>query len=119
MSLINYYPKKIDSSNTVTIATSGTASTTFNCESGTLIGLIVPSTFSGTKLTVYSSTSLGYILYKNATGTTVEITGIDNTIDAHYALSTADILGVQDIKLVSDVTQSGSDCIVTLVFRPL
>lgn len=119
MALINDYPRKLDSNNTVTIPTSSSTSTIFHCQSGTLIGLVVPSTFSGTKLTVHSNTSLGYVIYKNATGTTIEISGIDNTINAHYGLSTADMIGISKLKLVSDVSQSGTDCDIILIFRPL
>lgn len=112
------YLLKLSFDQNVTISTGVSVSSIANSRGQSVVGLIIPSTFSGTSLTLVSSTSSTGTFYdmKNSSGDLLTITFNGQ---GWYQLNPTDLTSTQFVKFVSNTTQSGSDCEITLITRAL
>jgi|DEB19_MinimDraft_3_1074340.scaffolds.fasta_scaffold00956_13 hypothetical protein len=99
------------------ILAGATLSNAVDLHGTSLVGISVPSSFSGSQLSIYSAISFDgvYRVVKNINGTAATMTCVANE---HIALVPFDLASVRFIKVLSDVSQGG-DCEITLITRPV
>ncbi len=103
---------------TATIALNGTVSPEVDIEDFDLVGVITPSTFDGTGLTISAATVSGGTFYPVAAS---------NAASTAYAITTAASIwtpidpivtrGLRFIKLTAGSTQTTTSTVITLVLR--
>ena len=99
---------------TVTIANAGTTSTAIDCRSCTIVGIIIPSAFTGTSLTFTASddNSTFRDLYNSHGAQYYCVVAVDR----HIALELSDFMCARYFKLVSGSTE-GAERTITVVLR--
>jgi hypothetical protein len=112
------YLQQLNVDDSVTLEIGETVSYPLNTYGTSLVGLIIPSTFSGTQLSIQGALSGSGTFYtmKNSSGEDVSIT-INGA--GYYALSPQDFTSLQFIKFVSDSTQVTQDCIIQVITRAI
>lgn len=118
MTRASEYMKKLSFDLSVTINDGLSVSNVVNTYGQSVVGLIIPSTLTGTQITIQSSISATGTFYNmyNTEGNQMVITFGGQ---GWYQLLASDLTSAQYIKLVSNVAQSGSDCDITLIARAL
>lgn len=90
-----------------TIASSGTVSTVINTGGMTVVGVMLPATFTGTTLTFKASTDgINFFTVKSTTsGTSLSYTVAQGT---YAALDPKDFYGIQYLEIVSGSTEGAA-----------
>ncbi len=101
----------------VTIGASGTKTAAVDLGGFTLVGILLPATFTGTALTFEAAEALAgtYRVVKAVGGSSVSLTVAQNT---YVAVDPTALQGVNFIKLVSGSTE-GSARTITLILKGL
>ena len=103
--MVTGYQGNFDPDNSVVIPASSATSNALNCGGFTLVGLILPATFTGVAITFLVCTTLGgsYSQLCDETGAPITITVAAGNA---YAIDPKHLQGFQFIKLVSGSTES-------------
>lgn len=112
------YLQQLNVDDSVTLEIGETISYPLNTYGTSLVGMIVPSSFSGTELSIQGAlTGSGpFYTMKNSSGDAVSIT-ISGA--GYYALAPQDFTSLQFLKFVSNATQVSEDCIIQVVTRAI
>jgi hypothetical protein len=102
----------------ITISVGQTESDIIDFQNTTLVGLDIPTNFSGTSITLKASISLNGT-YRNVPDGNGDAITIDITPNTLVPFVGADFFATQFVKLVSNISQSGSDCTLTAIGIPL
>lgn len=103
---------------TATVSASGTTTESIDLSGTKLIGIVVPSTFDGTEITLQGSVdNSSFFDVYDAFGTEVAITTSASRL---VVFTSNDFIGLpQYIKLVCTSTQTTTDTVFTLITIPL
>lgn len=98
-----------------TIASSGTVSSALDLKENTLVGLLMPSAFTGTTLTFQAATSAGGT-YREVVGTDGNAISFTVAAAKYVVIQPAVLAGVRFLKIVSGSAE-GAARTVTAIWR--
>lgn len=103
MTAINNIETRVES---VTISNGGTTSTAIDTSGLSILGIVIPSSFTGTAISF--QTSIDNSTYNNLYNTSNTLVSMNVTQARSYGIVPSDFAGWRFLKLVSNATEGGS-----------